>query len=225
MLENFDELKERQCPMMERDLYILSPEECSSRTWSLHDLKHYVELVFQMKMLSEKGEKKVDEEDGTTYWIGADGSWKEVNAIMDSGATRTCGSYKYFLDNGVIEPADVRKAKVRMETATKSEVTLKGEIYKDIRIRVVKQGSSIIVEAPNTRILLAEGSFLNLLIGKDVLEKLDATPEKAILGRKVKRAQNDNEDIRGSVFQDIYLKWKKIYEEQKGRRHKRAYER
>eukprot|EP00924_Labyrinthula_sp_SR-Ha-C_P002557 snap_masked-scaffold_83-processed-gene-0.35-mRNA-1 protein AED:0.49 eAED:0.49 QI:0/0/0/0.5/1/1/2/0/2407 len=223
ILENFDELRDKQKPLTEESIHILSPGECSSRTWSLFDLKRYVNLVSEMSLRKDREGDMEHQQQGTTFWIKAREEWRKVDAIMDSGATRTCGSYQYFVGNKLVDPLEISSSRVRMETATKSMVAVKGEVYCDLKINVRGKGRSVTVEASATRIILAEGAFSNLLIGKDVLKKIGATPEEALMGKGEVREESLREDLgKEENLLVKYEEWKRIYEEQKSRRHKRA---
>eukprot|EP00924_Labyrinthula_sp_SR-Ha-C_P004176 snap_masked-scaffold_3-processed-gene-16.32-mRNA-1 protein AED:1.00 eAED:1.00 QI:0/-1/0/0/-1/1/1/0/796 len=181
--EIYAQLEEQQKPLELKDIPKLRPAEVSNLALTTGDVEMYLEFLSTGFSCVVRQDHIKKDQFNTRGWCKVNDKWLEVDTLLDSGSTFTCGARDRYGDQVEIKSGDAVHNKLRsVELANQEIRSTIGYITVDLKIEVSSRYKKKTIIIPDTHVYLFEGSFADLLIGKDVLRRLGATPEQRILG-------------------------------------------
>eukprot|EP00924_Labyrinthula_sp_SR-Ha-C_P006963 augustus_masked-scaffold_8-processed-gene-5.56-mRNA-1 protein AED:1.00 eAED:1.00 QI:0/-1/0/0/-1/1/1/0/249 len=161
--------------------------EVSNMALTIGDIKGYLAFIQMGRTCSVTRSLDTHGLFETRGWVQVDSGWMEVSTMFDSGATFSCDCYDSYSRYFKVRSGDKTHSKLRTvelvnqdlrRTAEYVTVTLK------IRVRLQKKAKEVYLKRVN--IFLLRGNFSDLLVRRNILHSLGATPEQVILGSEIK---------------------------------------
>eukprot|EP00924_Labyrinthula_sp_SR-Ha-C_P010493 snap_masked-scaffold_70-processed-gene-0.27-mRNA-1 protein AED:1.00 eAED:1.00 QI:0/0/0/0/1/1/2/0/262 len=158
-----------------KDIPKLLPADVSIMALTIEDIEAYLVFLATGRSYSVSRPPVDRERFHTRGWAKKSEKWLEISTPLDSGG------HIYLWIVRVKKDDETHSKLRRVELANQEIAKTAGYVCVDLKLKIYSnmQSKELIIEEVN--IYLIEGDFTDLLIGRDILQALGATPEQVLL--------------------------------------------